>query len=114
MRTHTHREGLRACADNLNKRHRNAQLAGRASVELHTLIFFKDRTVLADARVTKARGARAAADTPPKAAQQSCCRQAAARAHTRVLHAPARVAVCVAVWLAARAVRASCPMRASC
>eukprot|EP00983_Pelagomonas_calceolata_P128259 1161493-Pelagomonas_calceolata.AAC.3 len=47
-------EGLRAGADNLNKRHRNAQMAGRASVELHTLIFFKDRTVHADARVTKA------------------------------------------------------------
>ena len=30
-------------------------MAGRASVELHTLIFFKDRTVLADARVTKVR-----------------------------------------------------------
>jgi exoribonuclease R len=53
--THTHREGLRAGSDNLNKRHRNAQMAGRASVELHTLIFFKDRTVLADARVTKVR-----------------------------------------------------------
>jgi exosome complex exonuclease DIS3/RRP44 len=47
------REGLRAGADNLNRRHRNAQLAGRASVELHTLIFFKDRVVMADARVTK-------------------------------------------------------------
>jgi hypothetical protein len=46
---------MRACADNLNVRHRNAQLAGRASVELHTLIFFKSRTVVADARVTKAR-----------------------------------------------------------
>jgi exosome complex exonuclease DIS3/RRP44 len=39
--------------DNLNVRHRNAQLAGRASVELHTLIFFKEKVVLADARVTK-------------------------------------------------------------
>lgn len=47
------RDCLRACSDNLNKRHHNAQLAGRASVELHTLIFFKDRTVIADARVTK-------------------------------------------------------------
>lgn len=47
------REGLRAAADNMNVRHRNAQFAGRASVELHTLIFFKDRTVVADARVTK-------------------------------------------------------------
>lgn len=27
----------------LNYRHRNAQMAGRASVELHTLIFFKKR-----------------------------------------------------------------------
>lgn len=51
--SHPGREGLRAGADNLNKRHHNAQMAGRASVGLHTLIFFKDRTVLADARVTK-------------------------------------------------------------
>ncbi|GLI66006.1 hypothetical protein VaNZ11_009617 [Volvox africanus] len=47
------KEALHNCSDNLNKRHHNAQLAGRASVELHTLIFFKDRTVVADARVTK-------------------------------------------------------------
>jgi exoribonuclease R len=32
------------CAD-LNYRHRNAQMAGRASVELHTVIFFKKRLV---------------------------------------------------------------------
>ena len=30
-------------------------MAGRASVELHTLIFFKNRTVVTDARVTKVR-----------------------------------------------------------
>lgn len=47
------RERLRSLADTLNTRHRNAQLAGRASAELHTLIFFKGRTVLADARITK-------------------------------------------------------------
>jgi hypothetical protein len=47
------RAGLKACSDNLNTRHRNAQLAGRASVELHTLIFFNKRTVVADARVTR-------------------------------------------------------------
>ena len=35
---------------------RNAQMAGRASVELHTLIFFRSRQVVADARVTKASG----------------------------------------------------------
>lgn len=47
------RDSLNACSDNLNKRHRNAQMAGRASAELHTLIFFNNRTVVADARVTK-------------------------------------------------------------
>lgn len=30
-------------------------MAGRASVELHTLIFFRSRQVVADARVTKVR-----------------------------------------------------------
>ena len=49
------REALRALCDNLNARHRNAQMAGRASVELHTLIFFRDRQVVADARITKVR-----------------------------------------------------------
>ncbi|KAG2491107.1 hypothetical protein HYH03_010551 [Edaphochlamys debaryana] len=47
------KDALRGCSDNLNKRHHNAQMAGRASVELHTLIFFKSRTVVADARVTR-------------------------------------------------------------
>ncbi len=47
------RAGVRAVADNLNVRHRNAQMAGRASVELHTLIYFKGRTMVADARITR-------------------------------------------------------------
>ena len=47
------RAGVHALTDNLNTRHRNAQMAGRASVELHTLIFFKDRTIVADARITR-------------------------------------------------------------
>ena len=38
--------GVRACV---------RQMAGRASVELHTLIFFKNRVVVTEARVTKAR-----------------------------------------------------------
>jgi exosome complex exonuclease DIS3/RRP44 len=46
---------LAAVAANLNVRHRNAQQAGRASVELHTLLFFRARTVIADARVTRCR-----------------------------------------------------------
>lgn len=47
------RDALKELTDNLNTRHRNAQLASRASVELHTLIFFHGRSVVADARVTK-------------------------------------------------------------
>lgn len=47
--------GMRAVVGNLNERHHNAQMAGRASVELHTLIFFHKRTVVADARVVKVR-----------------------------------------------------------
>lgn len=37
--------------DNLNTRHRNAQMAGRASIELYTLIYFYGKQVVADARV---------------------------------------------------------------
>jgi len=47
--------GMRGVVGNLNERHHNAQMAGRASVELHTLIFFHKRTVVADARVVKVR-----------------------------------------------------------
>ena len=36
---------------NLNMRHKNAQLAGRASVELHTLIFFKGKSDVQDAYI---------------------------------------------------------------
>ena len=52
------RERTLCVVDNLNVRHRNAQLAGRASVELHTLIFFRGRPTLADARVVKVGRAR--------------------------------------------------------
>ena len=39
--------------DNMNVRHTNAQMAGRASTELHTLVFFRGKETLADARVVK-------------------------------------------------------------
>ena len=39
--------------DNMNVRHINAQMAGRASTELHTLVFFRGKETLADARVVK-------------------------------------------------------------
>lgn len=47
------RSTLTSISDNLNYRHRNAQMAGRASVELHTLIFFKNRPMDAEARIVK-------------------------------------------------------------
>ncbi|KAJ7555172.1 hypothetical protein O6H91_05G024900 [Diphasiastrum complanatum] len=46
---------LTSISDNLNYRHRNAQMAGRASVELHTLIFFRNRPTEAEARIVKIR-----------------------------------------------------------
>ncbi|KAE8645869.1 exosome complex exonuclease RRP44 homolog A [Cucumis sativus] len=49
------RPKLTTIADNLNYRHRNAQMAGRASVELHTLIYFKKRPTDTEARIVKIR-----------------------------------------------------------
>jgi hypothetical protein len=37
-----HKGGLHDLAENMNRRHRAAQLAGRASVQLHTQLYFKD------------------------------------------------------------------------
>jgi exosome complex exonuclease DIS3/RRP44 len=39
--------------DNLNHRHRMAQLAGRSSVDLYTYLYFKGRVALEDAYVTR-------------------------------------------------------------
>jgi len=44
-------KALEEIAHGINYRHRNAQFAGRASVELHTLIFFRDKSVTAEARI---------------------------------------------------------------
>ena len=46
---------LSELTDNLNTRHTAAQHAGRASVALHTLIFFRNRTEHEDAYVIKVR-----------------------------------------------------------
>ncbi|ESW09622.1 hypothetical protein PHAVU_009G142600 [Phaseolus vulgaris] len=46
---------LSSIADNLNYRHRNGQYAGRASVELHTLIYFRKRPTDTEARIVKIR-----------------------------------------------------------
>ncbi|KAK1326045.1 hypothetical protein QJS10_CPA01g00238 [Acorus calamus] len=46
---------LTSIADNLNYRHRNAQMASRASVELHTLIYFKNQPTDTEARILKIR-----------------------------------------------------------
>eukprot|EP00258_Populus_trichocarpa_P033304 XP_024449323.1 exosome complex exonuclease RRP44 homolog A-like [Populus trichocarpa] len=39
----------------LNYRHRNAQMASRGSVELHTLIYFRNRPTDTEARIVKMR-----------------------------------------------------------
>jgi len=46
------RDDLKALADRLNRRHTNAQRAGRASVELNTVIYFAQRPpVFSDAYI---------------------------------------------------------------
>ncbi|KAG4139233.1 hypothetical protein ERO13_D07G178500v2 [Gossypium hirsutum] len=49
------RSQLTSIADNLNYRHRNAQMASRASVELHTLIYFRKLPTDTEARIVKIR-----------------------------------------------------------
>ncbi|KAL1817405.1 hypothetical protein DCAR_0521835 [Daucus carota subsp. sativus] len=49
------RPQLTSIADNLNYRHRNAQMASRASVELHTIIYFRTRPTDTQARIVKLR-----------------------------------------------------------
>ncbi|KDO31060.1 hypothetical protein SPRG_22126 [Saprolegnia parasitica CBS 223.65] len=46
---------LQDLAGNLNKRHLSAQLAGRASVSLHTLLYFANNPTVTDAMVNKVR-----------------------------------------------------------
>jgi hypothetical protein len=79
------KDALHDCAGNLNMRHRNAQMAGRASVELHTLIFFKDNSVVADARVVKVRVHHACSLVSCK--QLGCCRYVVAAVAAATLHA---------------------------
>ncbi|XP_057469203.1 LOW QUALITY PROTEIN: exosome complex exonuclease RRP44 homolog A-like [Actinidia eriantha] len=49
------RPQLTSISDNLNYRHRNAQMASRSSVELHTLIYFRKRPTDTEARIVKIR-----------------------------------------------------------
>ncbi|CAG9462659.1 unnamed protein product [Pedinophyceae sp. YPF-701] len=46
---------MRGVVNNMNERHRNAQLAGRASVELYTLMFFHGRPTKEIGRVVRVR-----------------------------------------------------------
>lgn len=49
-------EWIAAAVENMNLRHRNARLAGRASTELYTVEFFKDNPQVSDARVVRVKG----------------------------------------------------------
>lgn len=44
-------ESLRLLADRVNVRHRNALLAGRASSQLYTLMYFRGRIVKSEAMI---------------------------------------------------------------
>eukprot|EP00899_Mesostigma_viride_P029003 jgi/Mesvir1/9288/Mv04469-RA.3 len=46
---------VKELADECNVRHHNAQVAGRSSVELHTLIYFRNRPETTEARVVNVR-----------------------------------------------------------
>ena len=48
-------EAMKAVSDNINVRHRNSQMAARASVELHTHIFFHKKAAETEARVIRVR-----------------------------------------------------------
>lgn len=47
------KDHMERIVDNMNDRHTNAARAGRSSAQLHTLVFFRDRQQVADARVIK-------------------------------------------------------------
>mmetsp|Transcript_41797 Transcript_41797/g.79857 ORF Transcript_41797/g.79857 Transcript_41797/m.79857 type:complete len:239 (+) Transcript_41797:1-717(+) len=47
------KQSVKGICDQINYRHRNAQMAGRASVELYTLIYFANRVVSTDSRIVK-------------------------------------------------------------
>ena len=47
------KDGMRLLTENMNFRHHNAQMAGRASVTLHTLLYFKDRPTVETACVMR-------------------------------------------------------------
>ena len=49
------RDRMTKVAEVMNNRHRMAQLCGRASVNLHTLIFFRDKVVVTDAVIMNIR-----------------------------------------------------------
>ena len=49
------RSHVRKLCDNMNKRHHMAQLAGRSSVALHTVIYFDERPTVTEASILKVR-----------------------------------------------------------
>ena len=49
------KEDMKAISDNLNTRHHNAQLAGRASISLHTVVFFRNKPIETTALVSRVR-----------------------------------------------------------
>ena len=51
--SYENKDGMRQVTENMNYRHHNAQMAGRASVTLHTLLYFKNRPTIDTACVIR-------------------------------------------------------------
>lgn len=51
--TYENKDGMKSVTENMNWRHHNAQMAGRASVTLHTLLYFKNRPTIDTACVIR-------------------------------------------------------------
>jgi exosome complex exonuclease DIS3/RRP44 len=64
-----HKGGLHDLAENMNRRHRSAQLAGRASVQLHTQLYFKDHPAVNEKVHVKLQGRRRREEEEGR----SCC-----------------------------------------
>lgn len=47
------KDRMEEIVDNMNDRHTNAARAGRSSAQLHTLVFFREKELVADARVIR-------------------------------------------------------------
>ncbi|KAG5241562.1 exosome complex exonuclease RRP [Salix suchowensis] len=85
------RPQLTSIADNLNYRHRNAQMASRGSVELHTLIYFRNR--LRKRLRSSCTTSQRTTIFPRSPSQKECLRESVVRVRSKHLHPRALIRV---------------------